>query len=201
MREPEEMHNRSDRTLQQVALLAGPVMVVVWLAGVFVSTLIFPSFNWTSNTLAEVGRAGAPSALLFDASFVLGVVLAGVFLGRIWPETAHTLQRVGIGLVGFLLVITAVAQLGVQNPWLELIALAFLLLLLPALGLYGTGDILAGHPGRGILAFWLGIAHILSWQILSIILEFSSAIPTYTSLVLISIWVLSLYGTVRRSGR
>lgn len=170
-------------------------MVVVWLGGTFVSTLLFPSFSWTADTLAAAGRAGRPSALLFDASIVLGALLGIVFLGRLWPETTHPHQRAGIGLIAALVALTGGAQLGLRNPWFELIALAFVLLLLPALAIFGSGDVLAGRPRRGLLAVWLGVTHLLAWQVLTIIMGLSAAVPTLLSLALLSTWVLSLYVT------
>jgi hypothetical membrane protein len=183
-------------TLQRFAALGGPAMVVLWLGGILVATLLDPSFGWTSNTLAELGRAGQPSALVNDVSVVLGGSLGLLFLWRVWSESTNNVQRSGVAFVGLIVLLLSVAQLGVQNPWLELMALVFILFTLPALALHGSGDVFAGRPRRGVLSIWLGIVHILEWQVLSIILGLSSAIPAYVSLVLLSVWVLAQYSSL-----
>lgn len=172
-------------------------MAGLWIVGTLVSTLLFPAFRWTTNTLAEVGRAGQPSAVPFDASIVLGSVLGVAFLWGRWSETENVLQRGGIVLIAALIGLVGISQLGLRNPWLELVALTFILATLPALALFGSGDVLAGQRRRGILAVWLGIGHILAWQVISIILGFSSAIPTFVSMSLLSAWILALYATER----
>lgn len=173
--------------------LTGPAMAVLWIAGPLVATSLYPAFDWTANTLAQVGQAGRSSAIVFDASIGLGAVFGLVFLGLVWTTAANRLQRAGLAAVGLLVSLVGVAQLGVQNPWFELIALAFIIGLLPALALSGSGDVLDGHAVRGLTAIWLGIAHLLVWQVVSIILGFSSATPTFVSMVLVSAWVLTHY--------
>lgn len=183
-------------TVERLAAIGGPAMVVLWLVGSIGSTLLYPSFDWTANTFAEVGTAGQPSALVYDTSMALGAILGLVFLWRVWRDAENHLQRAGIGLVGILVVLLGVGQLGIQNPWLEAIALTFILLTLPALALHGTGDVFADRPRRGVLSIWLGVVHILEWQVLAIIAGLSSAIPTVVSLVLLSGWALAQYATL-----
>lgn len=186
------------RTVSRGWRLAGPTAVVLWIGGTLVSTLLFPGFSWTSNTLAEVGTAGRPSAPVFDVSVVAGSVLGVLFLALVWRRSANHYQRAGVGVLGILFILIGAAQVGLQNPWLELIALAVILVTLPALALYGTGAVLAGRHRLGLWSIWLGIGHLLAWQVLSIILGFSSAIPTFVTLVLLSGWVLLHYSRFRR---
>lgn len=177
------------RSLPRLARHAGPAMAVLWVGGTLAATLLFPGFNWTSNTLAEVGTAGQPSAPVFDASLVLGSALGLVFLWRLWSASTNHLQRAGLALLGALIALVGVVQLGVGNPWIELVALAFILLTLPALALQGSGDVFAGRERVGVWSIWLGVVHLLGWQVLSIILGYSAAVPTFLSMVLLSAWL------------
>lgn len=181
------------QSLKRFAVLGAPAMAVLWIGGTLIAVLMFPSFNWTTDTLAQVGRTGEPTAPLFDGSLFIGSLFGIIFLWQVSKQKTATLQRVGLALMGALIFLVGAGQLGFQQPWLLLIVLSIIFGTPVAIGLYGTGEIFAGNLRLGVLSFWLGIAHIMAWSIISNLLEFSSAIPTFATIVLLSIWSLTLY--------
>jgi hypothetical membrane protein len=191
------MSESTESMASKISLWFGPGLAGLWIIGVLISTFMFPSFIWTKNTFAEIGRSGGAAAFVFDFSVVTGSLLGLLFLIRTWQHAINNFQKTGIALLAALFFLTGIAQLGLGNPWLEVFALSFIFLLLPAFALIGSGDVLAGHPRRGIVTFWLGIVHSLSWQILSVTLEFSSSIPTFISFFLISIWTFLQFFAMR----
>lgn len=72
-------------------------MALLWIAGTLLAVYLFPSFDWTTNALAEVGRSGEPTAPLFDASLFLGSLFGLVFLRSVAGPQFDHVRQVGLG--------------------------------------------------------------------------------------------------------
>lgn len=95
--------------------------------------------------------------------------------------------------MGLFIFLIGTGQLGIQQPWFLGVVLAVIFGFPLSIALYGTGEVFAGNLRLGVLSFWLGLLHLLTWSTLSNLLEFSSAIPTFLTIVLFSVWIMAMY--------
>lgn len=184
-------------TISRLAIVGAPATAVLWIGGTLLAVFLFPSFDWTTNALAEVGRSGESTAPIFDASLFLGSLFGLVFLGSVVAPRIDRVRQVGLGLMGLLMFLVGAGQLGIQQPWFLVVVLAMIFGFPLAIAFYGTGEVFAGNFRLGVLSFWLGLIHLLAWDILSNLLEFSSAIPTFLTIVLFSVWIMAMYSKYR----
>jgi hypothetical membrane protein len=182
-----------DWSAQRLARFAAPAMAVLWIGGTLLATALFPGFDWTQDAINKVGTAGEPTAPILDGSLFVGSLLGLAFLWRVAREKRTTVQRAGIVLMGLMVFISGFGQLGIPQPYLLILVLSLIWLLPVAFGVYGTAEVLEGDDRIGVLSFWFGIVHLLSWQIISNAMGFSSAIPAFITIALLAAWVLALY--------
>lgn len=180
---------------QRIARYSAPAVAILWIGGILLATLLFPSFDWTQDTLAEVGRAGQATAPILDGSLFAGSLLGVWFLWVIAKQRGQTsvLQRAGLLLMGLMVFLVGFGQLGIPQPYLLVIVLSIVWFLPLTFAVYGTGEVLSGNDRLGLLSFWFGIVHLLAWQIISNFLSFSSAIPAFITTILLAVWILAHY--------
>ncbi|HLT82822.1 MAG TPA: MFS transporter [Phototrophicaceae bacterium] len=93
-----------------------PLTTILTLTGIMaVVNLLVPSF--TQNPTAGWGMAAASSSLLFMAPYALVGWLVGPFAGRLAPQLGYR-RMLQLGLATSLLVLVALATVGLSSPWL-----------------------------------------------------------------------------------
>lgn len=98
------------------AIWAMPLTTILTLTGIMaVVNLLVPSF--TQNPTAGWGMAAASSSLLFMAPYALVGWLVGPFAGRLAPQLGYK-RMLQLGLATSLLVLVALATVGLSSPWL-----------------------------------------------------------------------------------
>lgn len=70
---------------------AGVAAPLVALGEILIATLVSPSFSWASSALSDLGRPGAPTALIFNWGLIGGALLALPFVARV--GLAYRLSR------------------------------------------------------------------------------------------------------------
>jgi hypothetical membrane protein len=77
------------------------------------------------------------------------------------------------------------------------VAVAFFVLFTYGLVVHGTGDVLAGAVGRGLVSIWLGIAHPTAWLLGLLGDADGVAIPEFVGAGLLAGWVWLLFRSLR----
>lgn len=182
-------------TPRRWALLAGPAEAVILLGGILLAAYVLSptsSFRWIGGDFSQFG-------VLRHYSIALGGLLGLVFLWPVWTEATNRVQRVGIGLysIGWLITAgaNAAATAGIRaGDW----AILGLILLFPlALLVYGGGDIRAGHRQRGRASLLFGIVY-LGIVLIPLFVASGYELISYASgFVLVSVWAVMMYVTLR----
>lgn len=137
---------------------------VVTLGAVLVATILSPSFSWGASALSDLGRPGAPTALVFNGGLVAGAALALPFVVGVGRAVERRWTRLGVGMFG--LAAISMGLVGVfpsGHPYHFPAALSLYLFVTYGLFCYGTGRVLTGSTTGGLVAIWLGIGHVSSW--------------------------------------
>lgn len=184
--------------LQRATLWAGPAGVAVSLAGVVGAAALAPWFDPTAHALSDLGRAGEPTAALFNGSLVVGGLLGVAFGTRAWAAATNAAHRLGVALLA--LAFAAMALVGVFALPHDLhgpVAVTFFLAFTYGLFVHGSGDVLAGHARRGLGSLWLGVAHVTGWLLLAVVPWEGIAGPELVGSLALSAWVLWTFATLR----
>jgi len=179
----------------------GPLAAVVALGGVFLATLVSPSFQWTGNALSNLGTASTPAgteltARLSNGGLILGAVLGAGFVTWIRQSAGSGSQRTVSVL--FALALVAMAGIGLfpQGTAVHLpVALAFYVLVS---GLLWADAFLAIRRDRHRHAFAatiLGTATIaawVAWGLTGPIFRPGLALPEIVGAVAFAVWVVGV---------
>ncbi len=183
--DPDEDESRDTGwSARRLAGVAGPAAVVVSGAGVFgsavlASWILGSWFSWAGNALSHLGAVGRATAPLFNGSLVAAGLLGVVVLAASFGSS---------GLVGVFSL-----PHSLHGP----VALAYFILLTLGLFVHGTGDVLAGHPYRGLRSIWFGVAHVAGWVLLGFVPFEGIALSELVGAVGVWGWTLQQYVTLR----
>lgn len=148
----------------RISRACGAAAPAATLGAILAATALSPSFSWASSALSDLGRPGAPTAPLFNGGLLFGAVLALPFVVGVFLAGRHWLVRVGTATFGLAAVSMGLVGLFPEgHPYHFPAALSLYALVTYGLFLYGSGRVLTGAPRRGLLAVWLGVAHVTSW--------------------------------------
>lgn len=151
-------------TYRRLASWTGLAGALLGVSTTLLATLASPSFSWTGSALSDLGAPGAPTAWLFDGGLVVAGLVALPFAWPLLASARHVAER--LGAVAYAGAVVALALVGAFPTGTALhvpLAVGYFGLLTSALWIHGTGAVLAGDPGRGLAAVWLGIGHVLAW--------------------------------------
>jgi hypothetical membrane protein len=141
---------------------AGAVLISVF--GILGALALSPWFSVLENPLSDLGRAGRPSAPVFNGTLIASGLLGMGFIGGLWRRSVTPIERSGIALFG--IAAAFVGLVGVfptPHPYHYSASVGFYVTLTFALFVYGTGNALAGRTGAGLATIWLGVVHTASW--------------------------------------
>ncbi|MEM2137826.1 MAG: DUF998 domain-containing protein [Candidatus Anstonellaceae archaeon] len=152
--------------LLRLAGICGIISPVVAFVFIILAVGNYPSFDWYSNDLSDIGGASGMAALLFNASLVFSSALSLVFTYGLWdfmPD--YKLSKVGVAL--FALSLVTLAGSGVFNknfePLHTQIALSFFFLF-PLAMLFICGAFLqARNSHLGTTTMMMFLLAVLAW--------------------------------------
>ncbi|UPV76587.1 DUF998 domain-containing protein (plasmid) [Halorussus limi] len=160
-----------DSRFRTVARASGAAAPVVTLGAILVSTLLSPTFSWADSALSDLGRAGAPTAPIFNGGLILGAILALPYVARVALAAERLLTRLGaatFGLAALSMGLVGVFPTGTAYHFPA--AVSLYLFVTYGLFLYGSGRVRAGAARgqietttAGLAAIWLGVGHLTSW--------------------------------------
>lgn len=183
----------------RIARACGVAAPAVAFGAILAATLLSPSFSWASSALSDLGRPGAPTAPLFNGGLIAGAVLALPFVARVALAGRHRLTRLGTAAFGLAAVsMGLVGAFPAGHPYHFPAALSLYALVTYGLFLYGSGRVLAGAARRGLLAVWLGVAHVTSWVAWGLGLRAGPglAIPEAVGAALFAAWIRLAWGAL-----
>ncbi|WP_135854165.1 DUF998 domain-containing protein [Halorussus salinus] len=159
---------------RNVARVSGLAAPVVTLGAILLATLVSPSFSWADSALSDLGRAGAGTVPIFNGGLILGALLALPYVAGVALAAERLLTRLGTATFG--LAAVSMGLVGVfpsGTAYHAPAAISLYLCVTYGLFLYGSGLVRAGPrspvPERGddttlgLVAIWLGVAHVTSW--------------------------------------
>jgi hypothetical protein len=183
------------RGVQRVSLLAGPTAGIAFVGGTLLAVVLAPSVDWTVQPFDALG-------ISLHLGVIVGSLLGIVFLWSVWRDAEHRIQRAGIGLFGFALLMMAlvnaveVAFTAFPESAGILGVLGFMIGIPSAMLVSGIGDVVAGFRRRGFASFGLWIVYFAFW-----VYGFQTrALPVvigFVWLVCISTWMLVQYASLR----
>lgn len=157
---PYRMRTRTRR----LAALSAPLGAAVSLSGIIAVALFVP-FDPVTQAISELGDPTSPYSSVFNASFVVGGVIALPFAALLAVEARNAYERLGAVLVATsLLALSAIGLFPIGNPYHLPAAVSHYAAFTFALWVHGTGEALAGETRRGLGAVWLGNANVLVWS-------------------------------------
>ena len=134
------------------------------IGAILTAAVLSPSFSWTTSALSDLGRPDAPTASLFNGGLIAGAILALPFVLRALLAADHPLTRIGTASFGFAAVaMGSVGAFPAGHPYHFPAAFSLYALVTYGLFFYGSGRAIAESVRRGLLAIWLGVAHVTSW--------------------------------------
>lgn len=178
---------------ERLRLLAwfGVIGPLVGLAGTLVATVVSPTFTWAGSALSDLGAAGEPTAALFNGGLIAAALLTAPVARVVWAIGDHPLQRLGaVGLVATLGALAGVGLFPIGSPLHFPVSASFFVLLTFVAWVHGSGTVLAGDPGGGLVAIWLGIGHVLVWVGWVAVGPPGIAVPELAGAVLLYVWIL-----------
>jgi hypothetical membrane protein len=180
---------------------------VVTLGAVLVATLVSPSFSWSSSALSDLGRPGAPTALIFNGGLLVGALLALPYITGVGRATVERWTLAGTAMFGLAAVSMGLVGLFPEgHPYHFPAALSLYVFLTYGLFCYGSGLVLAGAAeqrndivSRGVAAIWLGVGHVTSWVAWGMGLRVGPglAIPETIGAVIFLAWIGLAWNEVR----
>lgn len=147
-----------------LARRAGVVGPLVGFATTLAAIAASPTFRWTASALSDLGAPGAATPWLFNGGLVASALVTVGVAWVLWTDARHAVER--LGTVVFLTSTVALALVGLFPEGTSLhspVSITYFALLTVTLWVHGTGWALVGRVCRGLLAIWLGIAHVLAW--------------------------------------
>jgi len=150
--------------LDRLAVRGGVVGPLVGFGTTLAATASSPSFRWTGSALSDLGAVGAANPWLFNYGLLASALVTLPFVWPVWAAADHPVER--LGAVAFALSVVLLGLVGVFPIDTALhgpVSAAYFTLLTVTLWVHGSGWVLAGLPGRGLIAIWLGIGHVLFW--------------------------------------
>lgn len=166
---------------------------LVGFAAVLSAAALSPTFSWTADAISSLGAAGAANPWILNAGLVAAGLVSLPFARVLWTTARHLLERAGA--VAFGLGVVALVGVGVFPAGTDLhgpAAVSYFVLLTFVAWLHGSGAVLAGDAVRGLVAVWLGIAHVLAWVVwgLGVRPGPGIAIPEFVGSLLFLAWLV-----------
>lgn len=151
-------------TTSRIVRGCGVTAPVVTVGAVLVATVVSPSFSWATSALSDLGRPGAPTALVFNGGLLAGALLALPYVAWVGRAVERRLTRAGTAMFGLAAVsMGLVGMFPEGHPYHVPAALSLYVFVTYGLFCYGSGRALSGAVNRGLAAIWLGIGHVTSW--------------------------------------
>ncbi|MFC6717423.1 DUF998 domain-containing protein [Natrialbaceae archaeon GCM10025810] len=158
---------------RRLARRCGIVAPLLALGAVFLATLLAApeTFTWRERALSDMGRYGTRTFWLFNGGLVVAGLVGVPFWVHLLAAGRNRLERLGAVLLAvavFGMVGVGVFFLGHTAFYLERelhfpAALTLFVVAPIAQWTYGTGAILEGDAGLGLVSLWTGNAHLLGW--------------------------------------
>lgn len=181
----------------RLAVRAGVVGPLVGFATTLAATALSPTFSWTGNALSDLGAVGAAHPALFSWGLVASALLTLPFAWPLWAAAGHPVERLGsIAFVGSTVGLGLVGLFPIGTALHAPVSIAYFVLLTFALWIHGSGWALAGLVRRGLVAVWLGIAHVLLWVGWVTAGPGGIAVPELGGSLLFYAWILLVVRTV-----
>jgi len=179
---------------------AGVASAVLTQAAVLAATVASPGFRWTGNALSDLGNPGHRIAtpvttLLFDGGLILGGLLGTPFGYLLWTGGDHWVERAAaLPFVPAMLAMAGIGLFPSPQPLHAPVAIAFYLLSMVTMGVYGAGNALAGARVRGLLTLGLVAVHVGVWYWWASggpVLRDGLAVPEAIGAVVVAGWVVA----------
>lgn len=168
--------------------LIGPL---VGFAATFAAAARSPTFGWTQSALSDLGAPTAANPWLFNWGLVASAVVTLPFAWVLWQVADHPAER--LATATFAACIVALGLVGVFPSGTALhlpVAVGYFSLLSFTLWIHGTGAALAGAVRLGLVAMWLGIAHVLLWIVWVAAGLGGVAVPEIVGSILLYVWIV-----------
>lgn len=153
-------------SLERYTLSCGILAAVVSLGCVALATVLAPptEFTWRSFALSDMGRPEARTYLLFNGGLIAGGVVGVPFVWPLWRRARNWAERAGTAvLLVSLIGLTLIGVFHLPHPLHSPVALLFFIGGPFTHWLYGTGQVLAGDVGLGLVSVWFGVGHVVGW--------------------------------------
>lgn len=200
-------HSRLSKRTATYCGLAAPLVALSAIA--LATVLAAPeTFTWYGRALSDMGRPGTRTFLLFNGGLIAGGLFGIPFAWRLWVTSSGRVERLGVVLlvtsvVGMISV--GVFFLGHTEYYLErnlhfAAALTFFGVAPFAQWVYGTGQVLDGARGLGLLSIWFGIVHPVTWLVWLVSRAGATdswawfAVPEFVAALAFGGWILVLAG-------
>lgn len=161
-------------TLKRIAAVTGIAAPLVGYGAILAATFLYQDFSWLTQALSntggvgqQYGEAAARSAPVFNTGLKVAGVLALPYVGLLWTDTDHVLQKVAVVCFGVsaisLSAIGFFPQGSAYNAFHLPSALGHYLMFTFGLWLYGNGAVFRDRNGWGLTLIWMGNVHLLLW--------------------------------------
>lgn len=149
---------------RRLVSLLGLGAVLVSVGGMLGALSLAPWFSVSENALSDLGRAGRPSAPVFNGALMASGLMGVGFVAGLWRRSAPGIERVGLLLFGVAAgFVVLVGVFPTPQPYHYFVAVGFYLALTFALFVDGVGDLRAGRAVGGLTTIGLGTVHAISW--------------------------------------
>lgn len=182
-----------------IAAQCGLIGLVIFYGSVLVAVALSPSFRWTANSLSDLGAVGAPVAWMFNGGLILSGLFFLVFAYGVFVDSTHWVESLGALVIAIMYFLSILVGLfPVPHPLHDVLAVMVFLLTPVGLWIYGTGNVVRGVRGLGVLTIGLGLViPVAIVGLFTVVAEGPSgvALPELGATVVFDIWVVL---TVRR---
>jgi hypothetical membrane protein len=188
-------------SLRHAGTHLGLLALAVSFLGIAVAIALAPWFSPTANALSDLGVRGQASAPAFNYGLIAGGALGVGFAARLRPAATGRLGRAGVAV--FAASFLSLALIGVfptPHPYHFPAAAGFYALFTYGLFVYGSAEALAGRVRPGLLAIWLGVAHVTAWMGWALAGVEGLAIPETAGALLLGVWVVATTRRLRERG-
>lgn len=180
------------------AIWVGIVTPILALGSVFLATIVASSseFTWAEYALSDLGRPTASTYWLFNGGLIANSIAGLVFTVPLWQYARQRIERAGA--IAFALTLVALVAVGIfhlPKDYHTIASLSFFIGGPITAWIYGTGRILAGDDGFGLLSIWFGNVHALFWAGYIVFVAVSGsgdwfAVPEMVGALLFGSWTI-----------
>ncbi|WP_248515505.1 DUF998 domain-containing protein [Salinarchaeum laminariae] len=190
---------------RETAIRAGILAPPIVLVGIFLATIVDPSFSWLNSALSHTGElppgrsisfdllVDRPSFFLFNGSLIVTGFGGLPFAWLLYRDADHPLKRSGaVTLALALLSLAAVGVFHLPHSWHAPAAIVHFIATMGFLLVYGLGLAETGERRRGAVTAGLGVLVLATWLLWTLVLtDAGIAIPEMVGAVALGGWVVT----------